>query len=33
MVNRAFGILDKQLHECHDARDFETKTQDMTRVE
>jgi len=28
MVNRAFGDLDTQLHERHDARDFETRTQD-----
>ena len=28
MVNRAFGDLDMQLHERHDASDFETKTQD-----
>lgn len=28
MVNRAFGELHTQLHERHDASDFETKTQD-----
>ncbi len=28
MVNRAFGDLETQLHERHDASDFETKTQD-----
>ncbi len=28
MVNRTFGDLDMQLHERHDAGDFETKTQD-----
>jgi GSH-dependent disulfide-bond oxidoreductase len=28
MVNRAFGDLDSQLHERHDASDFDTKTQD-----
>jgi len=28
MVNRVFGDLDTQLHERHDARDFETRTQD-----
>ncbi len=27
-VNRAFGDLDTQLHERHDASDFDTKTQD-----
>jgi GST-like protein len=27
-VNRAFGELSDQLHERHDAGDFETKTQD-----
>ncbi len=27
-VNRTFGALDMQLHERHDAGDFETKTQD-----
>lgn len=29
MVNRTFGDLASQLHERHDASDFETKTQDM----
>jgi GST-like protein len=28
MVNRTFGDLSSQLHERHDAADFETKTQD-----
>tara|TARA_R110001583_G_scaffold24480_9_gene89299 strand:+ start:1372 stop:2250 length:879 start_codon:yes stop_codon:yes gene_type:complete len=28
MVNRAWGDLATQLHERHDARDFETRTQD-----
>ncbi|WP_306114765.1 MULTISPECIES: glutathione-dependent disulfide-bond oxidoreductase [unclassified Roseovarius] len=28
MVNRAIGALEEQLHERHDASDFETKTQD-----
>jgi GST-like protein len=28
MVNRSFGELSSQLHERHDAADFETKTQD-----
>jgi GST-like protein len=28
MVNRATGPLEQQLHERHDASDFETKTQD-----
>ncbi|WP_250494891.1 glutathione-dependent disulfide-bond oxidoreductase [Caballeronia sp. GAWG1-1] len=28
MVNRTFGELSSQLHERHDAGDFETKTQD-----
>jgi GST-like protein len=28
MVNRAFGAPETQLHERHDASDFETKTQD-----
>jgi GST-like protein len=28
MVNRTFGDPSKQLHERHDATDFETKTQD-----
>jgi GST-like protein len=28
MVNRAWGELDQQLHERHDASDFELKTQD-----
>jgi GSH-dependent disulfide-bond oxidoreductase len=28
MVNRVTGELSSQLHERHDARDFETRTQD-----
>jgi GST-like protein len=28
MVNRTFGELSEQLHERHDASDFQTKTQD-----
>lgn len=28
MVNRSFGELSEQLHERHDAGDFETRTQD-----
>jgi GST-like protein len=28
MVNRVRGELSSQLHERHDASDFETKTQD-----
>lgn len=28
MVNRSFGPLEEQLHERHDASDFETRTQD-----
>ena len=28
MVNRTFGDLEMQLHERHDASDFDTKTQD-----
>ncbi|MGA1097140.1 MAG: glutathione-dependent disulfide-bond oxidoreductase, partial [Burkholderiaceae bacterium] len=27
-VNRTFGPLEDQLHERHDANDFNTKTQD-----
>jgi len=33
MVNRAFGDLDKQLHERHDAADFDTRTQDKIGTE
>jgi GST-like protein len=32
MVNRTFGELSSQLHERHDAGDFETKTQDKLAV-
>jgi GST-like protein len=28
MVNRSFGPLESQLHERHDASDFQTRTQD-----
>jgi GST-like protein len=28
MVNRTWGELDEQLHERHDASDFDLKTQD-----
>ncbi|MEQ9448470.1 MAG: glutathione-dependent disulfide-bond oxidoreductase, partial [Rhodospirillaceae bacterium] len=28
MVNRTWGEPSEQLHERHDANDFETKTQD-----
>jgi GST-like protein len=33
MVNRAFGEPSMQLHERHDASDFETKTQDRLAAE
>ncbi len=33
MVNRTSGPLDKQLHERHDAGDFDTKTQDKVEGE
>ncbi len=33
MVNRAFGPPENQLHERHDASDFETKTQDKVAAE
>jgi len=33
MVNRAFGDLDMQLHERHDAGDFDTKTQDKLEAQ
>jgi GST-like protein len=33
MVNRAFGEPAMQLHERHDARDFDTKTQDKLAAE
>lgn len=32
MVNRAFGEPESQLHERHDASDFETKTQDKLKL-
>jgi GST-like protein len=28
MVNRTWGPLEEQLHERHDATDFDTRTQD-----
>jgi GST-like protein len=28
MVNRVFGAPESQLHERHDASDFDTRTQD-----
>jgi GSH-dependent disulfide-bond oxidoreductase len=31
MVNRVFGDLDMQLHERHEASDFDTKTQDKLK--
>jgi GSH-dependent disulfide-bond oxidoreductase len=33
MVNRAFGEPSSQLHERHDASDFDTKTQDKIKPE
>jgi len=33
MVNRSFGDLDMQLHERHDASDFELRTQDKLEGE
>ncbi|TIX63902.1 MAG: glutathione-dependent disulfide-bond oxidoreductase, partial [Mesorhizobium sp.] len=33
MVNRAFGEPAMQLHERHDASDFDTKTQDKLAAE
>jgi len=32
MVNRVFGEPSEQLHERHDASDFETKTQDKLQA-
>ncbi len=32
MVNRVFGELSEQLHERHDASDFETKTEDKLQA-
>ena len=32
MVNRIFGALDTQLHERHDAADFDTQTQDKLQT-
>jgi GST-like protein len=32
MVNRVTGPLDSQLHERHDARDFDTRTQDKLQA-
>ena len=31
MVNRTFGDPSEQLHERHDASDFDTKTQDKVQ--
>lgn len=33
MVNRSFGALEEQLHERHDASDFDTQTQDKIAPE
>lgn len=33
MVNKSFGDLETQLHERHDAGDFDTKTQDKLQAE
>jgi GST-like protein len=33
MVNRMAGPLEEQLHERHDASDFDTKTQDKLQPE
>ena len=33
MVNRVFGELESQLHERHDAGDFDTKTQDKLEAQ
>jgi GST-like protein len=32
MVNRMMGPLETQLHERHDASDFETRTQDKLQA-
>ncbi|PZD71065.1 Disulfide-bond oxidoreductase YghU [Acaryochloris thomasi RCC1774] len=32
MVNRTWGALEEQLHERHDAEDFETRTQDKVKA-
>jgi GST-like protein len=32
MVNRVSGELSEQLHERHDASDFELRTQDKVQV-
>ena len=32
MVNRTNGPLDEQLHERHDARDFDTQTEDKRQA-
>jgi GSH-dependent disulfide-bond oxidoreductase len=32
MVNRSWGAVEEQLHERHDARDFDRKTQDRLEV-
>ena len=33
MVNRTWGPLEEQLHERHDASDFQLRTQDKLAVE
>jgi len=33
MVNRVHGPLESQLHERHDASDFETRTQDKLQAQ
>jgi GST-like protein len=33
MVNRTWGPLEEQLHERHDASDFEMRTQDILEPE
>jgi GST-like protein len=32
MVNRVVGAPESQLHERHDARDFDTRTQDKIKA-
>ena len=33
MVNRVMGPLENQLHERHDASDFDTQTQDKLQAQ
>jgi GST-like protein len=33
MVNRVMGPLESQLHERHDASDFDTRTQDKLQAQ